>query len=76
MLKHSVTSRILCFIAIDLKIAATPAAVEFRSLSFIAFDRDWRDSIFPRGKASSLEMFVTHCGSWLPGEDSNLQHFG
>jgi len=75
MLKHSVENRMLCFIAIDLKIAATPAAIEFRSLSFITFNRDSR-SIFPRGRASSLEMFVTPCGSWLPEEDSNLQHFG
>ena len=46
MLKHLVTSRMLCFIAIDLKIAATPAAVEFRSLSFIAFNRDSRTRYF------------------------------
>ena len=50
MLKRSVASRMLCFIAIDLKIASTPAAVQFRSLSFIAFDRDSRTRFFLVGR--------------------------
>jgi len=43
---HAVKSRMLCFIEIDLKIAATLAAVEFRSLSFIAINRDSRTRYF------------------------------
>ena len=49
MTEHSVKSRMLCFIEIDLKIAEALAAVEFRSLSFIAINRDSRARYFLAG---------------------------
>src|SRR5258708_39564998 len=59
--KHSVASRMLGFIAIDLITAETSAAVKLRSPSLIAISRDSRSRHFIIEGPNFLKMFVTHC---------------